>query len=348
MLNQEEYSHFTESDFISDPYFQDWVLRPGDNNKIFWQSFFQIYPEKIESAETARKFLKSVSFKEEFPDESVIQRSLFTHLQTIGEIEKSKVIDIRSRKRLYTLLKIAAVFGGIILLAALWLSKDKEDKQFITRTEFGNIKSVLLPDSSVVVLNGNSEIKFSPSFEKERTREIWLKGEAFFNVNHLNNDTAKVLPGERFIVHTDDVVVEVLGTAFNIRERRGKTEVVLQRGKIKVRFVNGSSGDIILSPGEMITHTKDDKIQKATTVAEDYVAWKEKKLILNDPGVGEIVEYLEDVYGKRIVIENRDLVKRKIDGPILITNLDDALFILSTVLNVDIKKKEDTIYIRTR
>jgi ferric-dicitrate binding protein FerR (iron transport regulator) len=241
------------------------------------------------------------------------------------------------------------VFGGVLLIMAALLLSGGKDNPVLVQTEYGNLKSIVLPDSSSVMLNGNSTIRFNETWRKDKTREVWLEGEAFFDIRHINKNFSQIEIYERFIVHTKDLTVEVLGTSFNIRQRRGKTEVVLQSGKIKVAFIKGKKEEIELKPGDRITYdAAEDKLLKGTTNAENASAWKVKKLLLDDPTIDEVIEYLEDVFGKKIVLANAELGKRKLEGPIQLTTLDDALFVLSTVLNAEIIKKDSTIIIRSR
>lgn len=216
-------------------------------------------------------------------------------------------------------------------------------------TQYGEIKKVLLPDSSTIVLNANSHILFSKNWSADQPREIWLDGEAFFDIKHLNTNPNIIQPNERFIVHGKDITVEVLGTAFDVRQRRGATEVVLQSGKIKLTLKDNAKSSTIMLPGDMFTyHPATNKIIRTTTEPQNYTAWKEKKLMLNNPTLSQIINYLEDNFGKEITVTDPALKKRKIEGPILLNNLDDALFIISTVLNTDIEKTDSTLTIRPR
>lgn len=349
MQDYNKYKDFTEHDFIVDPYFQEWVINANTKNKRFWETFFQTYSHKKEAGEIARNFLKNIVFKEDFPDESLIKRSLAKHLDDIERLENNNVISINRKFPLKKLLRIAAIFGGVLLVISALLLSNKKDTLVLVKTEYGNMKSLVLPDSSLVVLNANSTIKFNKKWGKSTSREVWLQGEAFFNVRPINRDTNHIQKYEQFIVHSEGLTVGVLGTSFDIRHRRGKTVIVLQTGNIKVSFKDIRTKEIIMKPGDMLTYDPDDdKLTTATTSAENFSAWKENKLILNDPTAAEIVEYLEDNFGKDIILENSDLGKRKIEGPILLNNLDDALFVLSTVLNTEIIKKDSTIIIRPR
>ena len=350
ILSEEEYLNHTESDFLADPFFQEWVINPDEENETFWKQFVTHYPHKKAELENAQKLLRYLSFKEHSPSESMVHQSLQKHLAAIEKLEEKTSITLYPRQGYRKLLKIAAFVGGVVLLlAALLVLSDKPNKRIMAATDYGKLDSLFLPDSSKVVLNAHSKIRYSKAWNREEKREVWLDGEAFFEVRHFNKDSAIIQPHERFLVHTKDLDIEVLGTSFNVRQRRGKTEVVLQSGKIKVFFKTGLRKEITMKPGEMVTYDPEKEISQTTTNPEDYTAWKKKKLILHNPTVDEIVAYLEDNYGTRIILLTPGLGKRELSGPIPLSNLDDALFILTTVYSMEVVKREDnTIVLRSR
>jgi transmembrane sensor len=253
-----------------------------------------------------------------------------------------KVIQISNRRRWLWIASIAAM---LLIVASVWFVINRDDKSAIA-TEYGQQKKIVLPDETEITLNANSHIKYLKSWKEGQPREVWLKGEALFKVKHLNKDSNFVKSEERFIVHTELANVEVLGTVFNIRERRGKTEIVLEQGKIKVSFTKNKEPDIIMQPGQIVTVTAESK--KAVTSAikpEDYTAWTKNKLILTNASFEEIVEYMEDNFGKHIILSDPQLANRKVEGTFKIDNLDDALLVLSKALNVDIVQKDDTLIV---
>ncbi len=348
MKDYTKYIDFTEHDLVMDPYFQEWVIHPDKRNRNFWETFFETYPHKKEAGENARSFLQDIPFRKDYPDEGLIQRSLAAHLQAIDRIENSTVIPIRKRYPFQKMAGIAATFGGAILVASALFLFVKKERSVSVNTQYGEMRSVTLPDSSLVVLNAHSTITFSGKWDKGR-REVWLEGEAFFNVNRTNRDSGQAPKDQPFYVHTDHVNIEVLGTSFDIRLRRGKAWIVLQTGKIKISFKDNSRKDIVMRPGEMLDYDHEgNRMTTATINAEKFSAWKEKKLLLDNPTAKEIIQYLEDNFGEHIVLADPELGDRKIEGAILLTNMDDALFVLSTVLNADILKKEGAILLRHR
>ncbi len=102
-----------------------------------------------------------------------------------------------------------------------------------------------------------------------------------------------------------------------------------------------------MTPGDKIIYdTAKAALGHAEIIPENYTAWKDKKL--TDATVGEITQYLEDNYHKTIILEDETLAHRKIGGVILLDNLDDALFALSTVLNVNVIQHQDTLILKPR
>jgi transmembrane sensor len=344
-FSDKSYEDFDEADFICDPYFQEWLIHPDNENEQFWTAFIESYPGKKKVLEKARLLLKSLPFKEEFPEEERIQQRFEEHLKAVRGSNGVKVVPFNTRLW-KTVAKIAAVVGGIVILTSILLLMGRKASDAVIATSYGEMKEIVLPDSTHIVLNAHSKITYSKKWEEKKSREVWLEGEAFFDVKHLNRNEKNIQPGERFLVHVNDASIEVLGTSFNVRQRRGTIEVVLQSGKIKLSVLDK---EITMKPGDWIVYNPGEKtIIRSETVAENYSAWKEKKLMLNNPTVEQIVNYLEDSYGKRIVLDNPELLTKKIEGPILLNNLDDALFVISTVLNVKVEHKDSVLILHSK
>jgi ferric-dicitrate binding protein FerR (iron transport regulator) len=342
------YADFSETDFITDPFFQQWVIAPEEDKQKFWDEFIQTYPEKKEDIVKAYAFLQQFSPEAQWPDENIIQQSFEKHLSDINSIGHAKVVSIR-RRNSYLIIAAAASMIAVVLSVTFLFRNANTNRLITIATRYGEIKKILLPDSSTIILNANSHISFNSNWNDDQLREVWLGGEAFFEVKHLNKNIQNIQPSERFLVHAKDMTIEVLGTAFDVRQRRGTTEVVLQSGSIKLNLKDSAKSSIVLSEGNMFTYNSvDRRINETTTIPESYTAWKEKKLMLNDPTLAQIINYLEDNFGKKIVVEDTALKNRKIEGPISLNNLDDALFIISTVLNTDLEKTDSALIIRAR
>lgn len=344
-----KYATFTEIDFINDPYFQDWCINPDVKHRIFWENFIAQYSDKKEQIINARSLLTSLQFQEDFPKPEYVHEKYLSHLQLLDSRKSFKFFNFNLIK-LKQVVSIAAIVTGIILISfiAINLINKPKSAQVVT-SNFGEIKKILLADSSVIVLNSHSSVTFNKVFNKNQPREIWLKGEAYFNIKHINKDPLQIAPEERMLVHGDDFLIEVLGTAFNVRQRRNCTEVVLQSGRIELTFFDSLKTKITLHPGGFVSYnSKNQQILRSVTIADDYVKWQNKKLILTDPTLQKIINYLEDNYDKKIILESPELQYKKIVGPIKLNDFNDALFIISTTLNLEIEKKGDSIILKSR
>lgn len=346
-FSHEQYAAFTETDFIQDPFFQEWVLAPDALNEAFWVEFSYRFPEQRQTVAQAKAWLQHLRFAEEMLDETYIRQRFTEHLAQAQSMRPARLLSLSQGVR--RALKVAAFVGGLVLAASVVFNWYTRTRQTAVATQFGELKEVLLPDSTTIFLAAHSKLTYKSNWRKSVPREVWLDGEAFFSVRHLNQYAQAIRPNERFLVHGTDITVEVLGTEFDIRQRRGKTEVVLQQGSIRLLFNDSTHTPLLMTPGDLVTYDGVlKKLERSTTVPQNYTAWKEKKLLLNNPTVAEILLYLEDNFGKKLVVDDPVLLQKKIEGPILLNNLNDALFVLSTVLNTDIERHDSLIRLRLR
>ena len=338
-----DFKDFSEEDFAVHPFFQDWIMHADTNSERFWRTFVTQYPHKKSAIDNARALLQQLRFKGHSVTDEEVHRHFLQHMASIQQNGKRRENKLRSF--LISKWMEAAVLAGMVAAVLFYLYHfSNKPEQIIAASRYGEIRTILLPDSSTVTLNAHSSIRFS-NWSKKASREVWLEGEAFFTVKHLEDQGAY----NRFLVHGNHFTVEVLGTQFNIRQRRGTAEIVLQTGSIMLQLNNQSRTPLIMKPGEQVIYQpKTNRLKRTVTQPQEYSAWKENKLVLNDPTLEQITHYLEDNFGKKIRVADPALKYRKIEGPILLNNLDDALFIITTVLNTKVQRKDNTIIISVR
>lgn len=146
--------------------------------------------------------------------------------------------------------RISVVAACILLLIAVgFLYRGYQaagiDSFNIVATKKGSKSSIILPDGTKVWLNADTKLSYKKSFSSTN-REIYLSGEAYFDVTHDARHP--------FIVHTKTMNVEVLGTAFNVRAYQGEqnTQATLIRGKVVVSLKNTQGKKIVLEPNEKV------------------------------------------------------------------------------------------------
>jgi hypothetical protein len=166
---------------------------------------------------------------------------------------------------------------------------------------------IKLEDGSIVKLKKNSSISYPKHFGKE-TRDVYLKGEAFFKV--------KRNPNAPFIVHTGDLVTEVLGTSFNVKsyDNAKAIEVSVTSGRVSVYEMTEKLSDkkngVILTPNQKVVFDKSSK--KITPgIVENPIALTsvtdKVSFVFEDTPLPVVLQKLKDVYGIEIIVENQDL-----------------------------------------
>lgn len=329
------YAEYQLQDFLEDDFFVQWVIRPNVNTDSFWQSFIENNPHKKELVEQAadmvKMYRKQAFFGNEQSKDHVWQRIS----ESVNHVEKRKKVF-----RLPVFIRAAAAII-IVAAAALWLANNyKADKTVTIATTAGEVKTITLPDHSKVTLNGNTTLSYSKSWDNKLIREVWISGEGYFDVKHLNKDTLHINPSDRFIVHCDDVNIEVLGTTFNVKARSGKTNVALLTGKIRIDYVNKTNNSLIMTPGDYVEYAgKELLVNKKLAKPAQVTAWTTTdEISFTDATLREITETLENRFGYTVNAQDTALYSLKIEGDITVSNVADLLDVVATTLDVAIEQ----------
>ena len=224
----------------------------------------------------------------------------------------------------------------IVALSVAYFKSNNSDSREVIQTAFGEKRSVTLPDQSTVILNAASKIEFAKKWEAGSAREVWVEGEAYFDVVHINRTGTPVNPSERFTVHLKTMDVEVLGTRFSVNTRRNEEQVVLETGSVKVALKNKSK-EVYLKPGEMLRLSAGtDSVKKEETNAETQSSWKNNQLAFNNTSLAEIAMLIEDNYGYKVEITDTSLLNKTFAGTLSSENEEILFKALETMLDVRI------------
>jgi ferric-dicitrate binding protein FerR (iron transport regulator) len=253
-------------------------------------------------------------------------QQLFDRIQASIQPSARTRLDIPRRAR-----RLAASLAGILLVAGLayWLLVVPREVKYAS--DYGQTRTVTLPDGSTVVLNGNSRIRLVNDWGADRPRTVQLEGEAFFSVVHTRNH-------QPFVVRTSDrFAVQVLGTQFNVSSRQSGTKVILNEGRIELDLRDahapaGPARKVVMQPGELVEFKDNPTAYTRRMVnAEVFSAWTDNKLILQNTSLREIITVLEESYGFRIRVTDPQLLEGQGSGSI---PTDDPEVLLATLAEV--------------
>ncbi|WP_346861657.1 FecR domain-containing protein [uncultured Draconibacterium sp.] len=263
-----------------------------------------------------------------------------------SKIEKKKTKILTHKHFISTFGKIAAavVIGLFMGLYVSTLRSNKAPEYYAASAPKGSISEIVLPDSSLIVLNAGSSVKYSINGEKG-TREVFLDGEAWFDV-HKNKK-------KPFVVHTPFYDVNVTGTQFNVKAYKSEKQVTttLEEGSVIIQSTEECklANSISMVPGEQLTFDKETKNIAIKKINTRWVtAWKDNKLIFVNMSLKELVVLLERKYGVEIDVKNEAILDLHFDGTFKDETILEILDILERTLPIDYKIIDQKIEITTK
>ncbi|MDH7462841.1 FecR domain-containing protein [Chitinophagaceae bacterium 26-R-25] len=335
----EKYGHYEVRDFLMDDDFVAWCKnKPGADHEL-WKQVLQAYPHLADKIVNTKEFLLHSIVRDQMPTTEQVQK------MWQGIERKSLETKPQTPVRKLNWIRVAAILlitvgAGI----ATYLAYTKETK---INTLYAEIKQLELPDHSKVTLNANSEIRYSDKWNTTKPREVWLTGEAYFDVNHLHKGAAPVKPNERFIVHINGVDIVVLGTSFNVSNRHNVASIALTSGSIELRSAGNKFPAMIMKPGELVRIADDSlMLENAETKSSAASAWKEHRWEFDNASLKEVLELLRDSYGLEARVEDEKLWNKKISGAISSDNKEILLNGLSILLDIKLEQKGDSLILK--
>ena len=337
-----DYHKIEIEELLSDPFFQQWVLSPTHESDLFWIKWLLEHPDKKDMIEEARSIILSLDFKDDLVASEVDEEweKLYSKLQNTTRFNLEYTNELGAGQSWWQgYMKLAAMFIGFIIAVGAYLTFSSSDKveNIVHSTAYGQTKELKLPDGSVVTLNAASKITFSPEWDDAADREVWIDGEAFFSVTHTKNH-------QKFIVHTDEhSSVEVLGTKFNVYDRREKLRVVLQEGKVQIT-AKEEDDPVLMAPGELVEWRRgDDNLQKQKVNPHLYTTWKEHEILFEKTPLTEVAQTLEDINGVKVNFHDSSLQSLNFTGSLSTNDLDNFLISLSKSFKIQVKHEGNQI-----
>lgn len=202
----------------------------------------------------------------------------------------------------------------------------------------GKRASVVFSDGSRVMLRPGTKIVFPAVFANNK-REIYVQGEAFLEV--AKN---KLKP---FVVKTNKMDVEVLGTSFDVQAYPDKNiqSVVLVTGRVQVRTTDDRATEI--TPNQKFALNKMTNTETVHQVdVNEYISWKDGILNFESEKLPNVLNELSNYYGVNFNYESSKLNEITLSGKLnLNDNIEDVMKVLATTANINFKTMKTEIKI---
>ncbi len=200
------------------------------------------------------------------------------------------------------------------------------------------LNEYVLPDGSVVTLNGDSKLLFPKKFKGD-IREVTIIGEAFFDV--LPN------PEKPFVINAGNAQVKVLGTSFNVcaYPENETIEVIVKTGKVQVISKNtdllAENREIFLTPGEKGTLFRESHLlEKTVNLNPNFLAWKTHDLVFNKVPLQDVIRCLEKAYHVEIEVTDPVLNDLVYEGHFDQKPIDFVLDVIRLSFNLDLSVED--------
>jgi ferric-dicitrate binding protein FerR (iron transport regulator) len=327
---QKKFSSVDE--MIADDLFLAWFFKKDPQQEKEWKEWLEQNPELQSMANQATVIMSELYIAENNVSQAQVNGAYDKLMTTINEQQSgTPVFKIRSNRKQWW---IAAAAAAIIIVAGslFWMNTDTKNDDVILATDYGQLNQKVLPDGSQVTLNAKSTVTLSQDFGN-KDREVWLKGEAFFQV-------AKSSSQKRFIVHTDKFDIVVTGTKFNAVNRDNKISVYLTEGSVTVITKGGE--EVKMVPGDYV-EMRDDKLEWKETNHEAVLAWKDKRIDFENITMKEAAKIITEHYGVKVTLADETVAEKKLTGIMPNDNLDVLIRALEVAYSFEITKTSNEL-----
>jgi len=245
--------------------------------------------------------------------------------------QRDMPIKVLAINNAYLWIKIAAVL--FLVAGFAWLYSSilvTKEIRFATQKD---VVADTLSDGSVVTLNKNSMLLYPARFKSGQRQVSLTKGEAFFNVT-----ADKTRP---FIINLGTTFIRVVGTSFNVKNKNGLIEVIVESGIVQVT-----------RKGTMVAIKKGEKVEvKQNTPAlvvkkvpdHLYAYYRDKKFVADETPLWRMVEVLNDAYDSHIVIGRKELYNLPLNTTFENESLDDILKVICSTFHIEMERKDNRI-----
>ncbi|MFH6942832.1 FecR family protein [Flavobacterium sp. FlaQc-50] len=262
-----------------------------------------------------------------FEHEVVIQSDISKLKREIKAIKKSnEVISLNTRNWIMA--------ASVVLLAGLscffYLSTETSIlKEYATKP--GEHTKITLSDGTQIWLNAGSLLKYPAEFEGD-TREVYLTGEAFFDVAKDKKHP--------FIIHTNKMDTKVLGTSFNVQAYPDQTtqEVSVLTGRVNVKSTV-TEENVYVTPGQKVVFkSKNSSLHAFSNIPMNSISlWRKNIIVFEDTPLPEVITTINRNYNIAVSVENKDLNNLKISAYFKELPPDQVIRLVCTIINAKYK-----------
>ena len=309
--------------------FQQYCLGANLSEHMLWDEWIEKIPHRKADFEEAKKIVNILNVKQgsRLSQIKELKEGIKYRDALAEKVQFSTTANLNDKRSYlkYTIGVAATIVAALFLYFYLNpYSKDKNANDIFKLYSSGKAirRTVILSDGTVITLAKESTIKVDDAFDIGK-RELWLTGEAFFDVKH---DAA-----HPFIVHTSFSDVKVLGTTFNIKAYPNSkiTETSLIHGSVRIDSKSNPGYFVILKPNQKVVSSNQSETTE-TSVSKEYkvsalqtdssskqpeeTKWIRNRLDIDNLPLSTIAQKLQAWYGIEVLIADEEIKGYRYSG----------------------------------
>ncbi|MCU0616477.1 MAG: FecR domain-containing protein [Gemmatimonadaceae bacterium] len=236
-----------------------------------------------------------------------------------------------------------AALAAVLLVTTIAVARPGAWQEIVVPR--GEARAVMLPDSTRVMLNADSRLRYRTAFRgwfrRAATREVQLLGSGYFEVRR---------DGRPFVVATYNASVRVLGTAFSVDawETDG-TGTVVHVAEGKVAVAGAASGETVLQAGDraIVSHGTRTAGPATRVAAERVAPWRDGGFAAIDEPLGAVLPAIARRYDVVVNAVDSSVAARRITLYVPEASADRLLGDIATMQGLVLERRRDGYVLRT-
>lgn len=286
------------------------------------------------------KLIDNITLQSPNPSKEHSAENSFSRLMARIQADSNSIDIFRRKASQYRVWLVAATVALLIAMSGwLYMMLDTDPSFIVTVNNSGIVQHVILPDGSNIKLNNRSKLIYPEHFSKD-SREVFLEGEAYFDVAHDKRHP--------FIVRAGELNIKVLGTKFTVNASSQMPQITatLLEGSIDVA---DKKKHMLMKPNQQLTYNVGSGKMLLTEVtnASRETRWTENIWVLSNTPLLDICQRLEQQFNVKFIIMNDELIGKSFTGEFYTNeSLDSILKTMQMSTPFKYEKKEGNIIIK--
>lgn len=263
---------------------------------------------KEEETGNLDELIDSIELRSPRPSKEHSAEKSFSRLMARIQPDKNSIDIFRRRANRYRSWMVAATVAMLVAMSG-WLYNivsDNEPTFIVASNNSSIVQKVTLPDGTVINLNTCSRLTYPERFSG-KSREVFLDGEAYFDVAHDKRHP--------FIVRAGELKIRVLGTKFNVNASTLVPQITATLIEGSIEAATGKK-NILMKPNQQLKYdTSSGRVSLTElTNASREIRWTQNIWVLSDTPLLDICQRLEQQFNIKIIIMNDELIGKSFTG----------------------------------